>query len=156
LSFNKKKDDARLSYTYNASTARLHISCARALVDPAKRDTIGGQSFFSVDFDGGRWDFLEEVESTLVEASKGKYKIVRYNHMNPILLEILAVVADVIDWFYDGNVRNDFFQLAAKYAVIGYGKGDLHCDATKSQRLLNFVPVSREVAMKESAQKYFE
>jgi len=143
-------------WSYNVSVARLHVLCAEALMDAKRRDLVAGESFYAVDCNVNRDVVMEEIDKALVKASKGQFNApAGCEVLPPKLSDFIGVVANAIDWFFDGQVRHQVFQLGNKKAVIGYAEGDLSCDTTKAKRLLNFQPTSLEEAVSESANRYF-
>lgn len=64
---NYEKDKSIISCSYNSSGARLHVQAALALQDDRRRDEIGGQSFYQVDF------HMDHLEFHRFEAPDGRF-----------------------------------------------------------------------------------
>jgi hypothetical protein len=135
--------------------AKLHILCGEALL--ANRKEIAGQSFYAADYCKDYYEGHVDIDRALSKASQGKIKPREqlFSIIPRGIVYTIAFFANLVDWFFDGNVRHDIFNLPYFYAVRGYATGDLSCDNSRSIKLLNFEPMSPEECCERGARKYF-
>ena len=146
------------SFSWNESCADLHVKCAIALMDAERRDSVGGCSFYSVDFDEDNNQFAVDADAALAKASHGAWKA-----RNPLhkviprpLVHVLGAVASIIDWFYDAQVSGHFYQLAFLEQIQTYSIGDLRCSSAAAIEKLGFKPVSAKKCHEIVAKQYAE
>ena len=112
----KEAEKGFLSWSYNVNVARLHVLAMKALLDPSKRDSVGGETFYAVDFNMDYYEFSERICDAFQKASKGGYtrKDPVFSIIPRWIVKILGTAATAVDWYYRGTCWGDIYQLSTE------------------------------------------
>lgn len=140
--------------TWSPSCAQLHIQCAEKLLSAEHRNEVGGHSFYAADFHSDHQKFHDDIQASLEKASQGRWKARGHDLMPRPLVHAIGFVANLVDWYYKGNVRHQVFQLAHLPQIGAYALGDLTVSTQRARTLLDFEPVSATEAFRQTAEYY--